>query len=202
MWIFSRQPILSSTATKIDECARQPRLQAPATGYLTFAQRARPIVKTMEQIARRQRLARRVGRGRPLLRFRLELQFLDDLLAISYECAALLGIPDAREVHDALAIGEDQRVGEIRRLGLWILCEHAIGLRDRRRGEEIQVRLAPNLHGRRDQRRRHARVVIGRAFERWLPTGVALRERIADRDCPDDADIRLGLRHHALIGQV
>ena len=52
VWIFSRQPILSSTATKTNETARcGPRwsaLQAPVIGYLIFAERARSIVKTME----------------------------------------------------------------------------------------------------------------------------------------------------------
>jgi hypothetical protein len=52
VWIFSRQPILSPLRQKPTKPPRAgPRwsaLQAPVTGYLIFAERARSIVKTME----------------------------------------------------------------------------------------------------------------------------------------------------------
>jgi hypothetical protein len=50
VWIFSRQPILSSTATKTNETARcgAAMERPPVTGYLIFAERARSIVKTMK----------------------------------------------------------------------------------------------------------------------------------------------------------
>ena len=54
-------------------------LQDSVLDYLIFAERARLIVGTMQRTATL-RLARRLGRRRPLRRFGLELEFLDDFL--------------------------------------------------------------------------------------------------------------------------